>query len=260
MEKLFCMFAVCLAISGCAENPAAFKSKDGGDTSSQGETKDDTSTLQDTDTSKDSDTKTVSTDTLGDDDSDSSEAKETDSTADTDDSDSSTETDAPLGSLGDPCWIPVLKDSHPNAGLQDCKANFSCVGDSDEAWCTIECAQTGGVSALDGIEGWCCGEVGSVCNATRYFMPETMSAECAPRVLALGESCESSGDLRCAPICDGTKVVRTVVCAQVEDAGFCSYPCEDDDDCAESSAFENGCCGSAMGGAYCLTTTSDLCL
>jgi hypothetical protein len=254
MKKLLWMFAVCLAAFGCSENQASSKSSDGDDTSSQGEEETDSSKHQDTDT------QTEPRDTFSDDDSESSGAKETDPTGAGEDSDSSSDSDVPLGSLGDPCWIPVLPKNHPNEGLRDCEANLSCVGDNDEAWCTTVCTKTGSTSTLPDIEGWCCGEVGSVCDATQYFMPETMSSNCAPRVLALGESCESAGDLRCAPVCDGTKIVRTAVCTQTADAGFCSYPCEDDGDCKEASAFENGCCGSAMGGSYCMPETSDLCL
>ena len=102
--------------------------------------------------------------------------------------------------------------------------------------------------------------MGSECDPSRYFMPETMASNCVPRVLALGDSCENGGSERCAGVCDGTEIVENVVCTQTETGGFCSFGCDEDAACLAYSAFEGGCCGTAMGSNYCLLEASDRCL
>ena len=173
--------------------------------------------------------------------------------------DSETTTVVP-GNLGDRCWIPVLSPSHPNAGLPDCASGLTCIGDSDEAWCTATCETTGDLSSTDGTAGWCCGEVGNPCAPTRYYMPLSMDINCAPRSLNLGEPCQAAGDSRCAPLCQDTEIIENSLCVQVQGGGFCSYPCTENADCTVRSAFANGCCGTAMGNTYCMPEGSDRCL
>ena len=212
--------------------------------------------------STDSSEKATSSDSMTSSDSEGDSSSETDSIQDTGrlETDSGSEVEvAASGQLGERCWIPVLSSGHPNAGLPDCRDGLRCIGDSDEAWCTLLCSETGELSSVSEISGWCCGEIGSPCDPTRYFMPTSMSANCAPRVLDLGEPCEASGDARCAPVCEGTEILVNSLCVQVQGGGFCSYPCTQDGDCTAQPAFGDGCCSPAMGNQYCMMPSSGRC-
>lgn len=248
---------IVLIIVGCAQKREPFSLKPASnDTESVG--------TGGGETGGDTDSQPVSTDSAPIFDSDSNVPTETDLPADTgvDDSETESISDEEIlpGDIGDPCWIPPFSAGHPNAGLQDCREELHCIGDSDEAWCTVECAETGTVSASAEIAGWCCGEVGSACAPTRYYMPATMALNCVPRVLELGDPCQTSGDARCAPLCMGTETIENTVCVQVQGGGFCSFDCTEDADCVDSPAFSTGCCGTAMGNSYCMVETSDRCL
>lgn len=261
MARSFLFWMVLMIAVGCAEKRKPFSLVVTSDDVETGET----GGLE-TDATTDPNTEVVDSETAGD--SESTEPMQTDVATDTGDdtSDSDSDNDSvsevePIpGEIGDPCWIPPFSSTHPNAGLPDCAADLHCIGDSDEAWCTQICTATGSVSDSPEISGWCCGEVGSACSPTLYFMPPSMSVNCAPRILALGVVCQASGDLRCAPLCNGTEIIQNAVCVQVAGGGFCSYDCAENGDCVDQPAFSDGCCGAAMGNNYCMTETSDKCM
>ena len=261
MAKRALITAVCVFCVGCADkrHPFHLEDSEGADDTGSGAVSEDTgsdSAVPDSD-SISTDSENDGSDTA---DPGGTDSGETDSATEETSSDSGSESEATPGELGDPCWKAVFGSSHPNAGLPDCADSLICVGDSDEAWCSSTCAATGAVSSEPPIEGWCCGEIGSACNPSRYYLPESMASNCVPRVLSLGDACTNGGDQRCASVCDGTTTVETVVCTQTQGGGFCSFGCTDDSECAPYSAFAAGCCGSAMGSSYCLVEASDSCL
>ena len=244
-----------IALLGCAETLVPF-AVDGGEGSSDSVDSSEQETESGSGGESTDDDSEVPRDTADSETERESDSVDTDSDVTSDDPQDSD----PLGTLGDPCWKPVLTDRHPNAGMPDCDAGLRCVGDSDEAWCTEECGTTGSAATTDPIVGWCCGEVGSTCNPTRYYLPESMAAACVPRTLLLGAPCENGGGERCKSVCDGTTVVATAVCVQLESGGFCSFGCDGDEACTVQEAFAAGCCGAAMGGSYCLSERSESCL
>ena len=256
MTKRALLAAICMIHMGCSDKVQPFFLDTSGSPI-------DTDTEIPKDSASDSasvDTGFFSTDVESDS-PDTSEPEETDTgSADSATEGDDTDSEASLGAIGVPCWKAVFGSSHPNADLPDCAYPSVCVGDNDEAWCTEVCKQTGTISANPSIEGWCCGEVGSACNSSRYFMPKSMASNCVPRVLALGAACTNDGDKRCASVCDGKETIESVVCTQTESGGFCSFGCTDNSECADYAVFESGCCGSIMGSHYCLMETSDSCL
>lgn len=198
---------------------------------------------------------------------------DTDADADTDtDSDSDSDTDTgshPPGEGGDPCWNEFFSNTHPNHinGYVDCAAPFKCIGNSTEAWCTLECTITGDINAADpGLEDWCCGELVNPCDPAHYWLPESMEWNCIPRTGEPGESCDTvtewlGDNNRCAPICDGDSLVRETACAPNGTENFCTFQCDVLDGAGwcsfEDPAFTNGCCGEIMSGTWCLP--EDLC-
>ena len=255
MRGILVSAVIVLAAGACAEKRAPFSLKE---TSFDSESAAPGSGDTNSETEINTGGPPISTDSDRRADSDTGTPSEAESDTGTPSSDSAVEGTA--GALGDPCWIEVLKAWHPNAGLPGCAEDLHCVGDNDEAWCTVSCDETGSISDNPLISGWCCGEVGSACAPTRYYMPETMSLNCAPRTVDLGDSCQASGNVRCAPLCNGGEIVENVVCVQVQGGGFCSYDCETAADCEAGAVFSNGCCAAAMGNTYCMPATSDRCL
>lgn len=179
---------------------------------------------------------------------------------DTDPADSDSGKPEP-GGLGEACWIEILKKWHPNYGLGDCRTGLHCIGDSDEAWCTKKCTLIGEYNTTDvDIEHWCCGALADPCDPQKYWLPLSMSFSCIPRTALLAESCDldsewSGAGRRCAPICDGTSLIRETQCAQHDDGTFCTFQCDPvdgDATCLLEPAFEGGCCGDIMAGSWCL--------
>ena len=185
-----------------------------------------------------------------------SEDTDTGTEADTED----TETVVPLGRLGERCWIEEFPSGHPNLGLEDCESALSCIGDKDDGWCSTTCAVTGTLSDEEVIDGWCCGELGSECSPSRFWMPKSMNAACAPRDIPLGEPCEPSGESRCKPQCKGDEITFNVACASTPEGQFCSHRCDDHLDCIENPVFAEGCCASIMGARYCQPGITDSCI
>ncbi len=184
---------------------------------------------------------------------------------DTDEEDS--ETEVPLGTLGEACWKEVFGPWHPNEGLPDCIDGLNCIGNKDEAWCTKKCLSTGEFNTIDPpIQGWCCAARSNPCSPARYWVPMTMSFECIPRTAGLAEPCDTTtewtgSNRRCAPRCDGETLISETACLTHVNNTFCSYACDldpdtdteiSDDDCLIEPVFANGCCDLHQGNKYCL--------
>ncbi|MCP4676846.1 MAG: hypothetical protein GY854_15295 [Deltaproteobacteria bacterium] len=166
-----------------------------------------------------------------------------------------------LAYAGQPCWKEgAFPKTHPNFGLPDCEEDLKCIGNSDGAWCTTNCAITGAISEASPFEGWCCGELSSPCAPKRYWLRSEMSFNCIPRTAGLAQTCINSTEWtgeneRCAPVCVEEQQIHKTQCAQYDGGGFCTFQCDPvngDADCVLEPAFEGGCCGEAMGGFWCL--------
>ncbi len=196
-------------------------------------------------------------------DADTDADTDTDADADTD-SNSDTDTD-PTGQLGEPCWNDHYADDHPNAGYPDCVQGYSCIGDSEGAWCTETCPMTGDINADDPLKDWCCGEMSNPCDPVRFWLPESLSWMCVPRSASLADPCENgdswpSEALRCAPRCDGTTLVSETMCVEYDGENYCSFQCDpvSGSPCGfMESEFDGGCCEYYMGANWC--TPQELC-
>jgi hypothetical protein len=196
--------------------------------------------------------------------------------ADTD-ADSDTDTDAPdaapdggdtdtepTGQLGEPCWNDHYPTTHPNHGFPDCIQGYSCIGDTEGAWCSEVCPMTGDIASGGALDGWCCGEMSNPCDPVRFWLPSPMSAMCIPRSAQLADPCENGDSwpgtaLRCAPRCDGDTLISETMCVEYGGENFCSFQCDPSGTpCGFlESVFTDGCCEYYMGADWC--TPGDLC-
>lgn len=179
------------------------------------------------------------------------------------DSDFGTETEEAENprTAGQACWKEIFGHWHPNYGLPDCEKGLTCIGNSDEAWCSERCEETGAINdKTQGLEGWCCGELADPCDPQRFWLPTSMNAYCIPRTAGLGEPCHISKEwtgtqVRCEPVCRSGTTIHTQCVSSGADELFCSIQCDPlnmDADCLIEPAFSDGCCREMMGGHWCL--------
>ena len=190
-----------------------------------------------------------------------SETDDTETITDTGSASIETDTTPPPGTLGERCWVQGQPIGNPQWGVTDCAEPYTCFGNRDEAFCTQTCPATGQITDEPAIDGWCCGESGRTCSPARYWMSDTFASNCAPREIPLGQPCETTGETRCAPLCDGDAETFRITCAATDlTHGFCTHSCTAHADCLGDIPFENGCCGNTMGATYCLPDVSEACL